>query len=83
MGIFGWITNIFDMTSITDSTSNELLTNDLTDINANEIATVNPANGLPMIEGIGGLDVAGNTFGSDSSISDSWINDSSNSLSNW
>ena len=29
------------------------------------IPVINPANGLPMMDGIGGFDIAGNTFGHD------------------
>ena len=35
--------------------------------NTTNIATINPANGLPMTDGMGSLDVAGNVFGTDSS----------------
>ena len=40
--------------------------------------TINPATGLPMINGIGSVDVAGNTYGSDS-MSDAGLS-SSNSM---
>ena len=35
--------------------------------NTTNIATINPASGLPMTDGMGSLDVAGNVFGTDSS----------------
>jgi len=35
--------------------------------NTTNTATINPASGLPMTDGIGSLDVAGNVFGTDSS----------------
>lgn len=35
-----------------------------------ETATVNPATGLPMVDGIGGVDTAGNPFGMDISQMD-------------
>ena len=59
--------------------------------NTTSITNINPANGLPMIDGIGSVDVAGNVFGTDannalshsdltSSISNDSIFDTS---SNW
>ena len=47
--------------------------------------SINPANGLPMIGGCGGLDIHGNTFGfsdndlfsAHSSLNDSWSSSSS------
>ena len=35
--------------------------------NTPSITTINPASGLPMTDGMGSLDVAGNVFGTDSS----------------
>ena len=35
--------------------------------NTTNTATINPATGLPMTDGMGSLDVAGNVFGTDSS----------------
>lgn len=35
---------------------------------ADNITVINPANGLPMTGGIGGIDVAGNPYGFDSSF---------------
>ena len=35
--------------------------------NTTSSTTINPASGLPMIDGIGSIDVAGNAFGTDSS----------------
>ena len=37
------------------------------DGNTTNTPTINPANGLPMTDGMGSLDVAGNVFGTDSS----------------
>ena len=59
--------------------------------NTTNTTTINPANGLPMTDGMGSLDVAGNVFGTDSSshwessASDSsWDSSSSfDSSSNW
>jgi hypothetical protein len=39
---------------------------------------INPASGLPMLDGIGGIDVAGNTFGNDSSMYEPMIYESNN-----
>ncbi len=33
---------------------------------ATEIPTINPATGLPMVAGEGSIDIAGNTYGTDS-----------------
>ena len=45
--------------------------------NTTNIATINPATGLPMTDGMGSLDVAGNVFGTDSSQWESLASDSS------
>ncbi|MHB1184242.1 MAG: hypothetical protein ACYC4A_06025 [Desulfobulbia bacterium] len=53
--------------------------------------SINPANGNPMVGGIGGLDVAGNPFGTDSShdhmtsstFDDSWLSSSGGNFSDW
>ena len=45
--------------------------------NTTNSPTTNPANGLPMTDGIGSLDVAGNVFGTDSSHWESSASDSS------
>jgi hypothetical protein len=45
--------------------------------NTTNIATINPASGLPMTDGMGSLDVAGNVFGTDSSHWESSASDSS------
>ena len=49
--------------------------------NTTNTHTINPANGLPMIDGIGSLDVAGNVFGTDASITSS-LSDMNLSISN-
>ncbi|GLP94706.1 hypothetical protein [Paraferrimonas sedimenticola] len=64
MGIFNWLSDVFgDSSSATSSV----------DDNA-----INPANGLPMVDGTGGVDVEGNPYGTDSShdLMDSSMNDS-------
>lgn len=58
MGLFDRLTSLFDWPSATHT---------------HELA-INPATGLPMVAGIGSVDVAGNSFGSGSSPhhNDSW-----------
>ena len=57
MDLFDWVS---DFTSFSEGTSFELHESGFD----NDFA-VNLANGLPMIDGIGSLDVAGNPFGCD------------------
>jgi len=68
MSIFNWFTDIFssdsDSISLSDSTFLDISANDIEMSSFND-SCINPASGLPMIDGIGGFDVAGNTFGSD------------------
>lgn len=72
MSIFSWFTDMFS----TVSESSSVTDGDF---------SVNPANGLPMIGGIGGVDVEGNPFGTDfshdhmtsSSLDDSFPTNSS------
>ena len=45
--------------------------------NTTSITTINPASGLPMTDGIGSLDIAGNVFGTDSSHWESLASESS------
>ena len=45
--------------------------------NTTNTPTINPVNGLPMTDGMGSLDVAGNVFGTDSSHWESSASDSS------
>lgn len=47
----------------------------------NDPTTINPANGLPMIDRMGSLDVAGNVFGTNASSTSSH-SDLSSSISN-
>jgi hypothetical protein len=52
MSIFNWFTDMFS----TGSDSPSMTDDDF---------SVNPANGLPMIGGSGGVDIEGNPFGAD------------------
>ena len=45
--------------------------------NTTNTPSINPASGLPMTDGMGSLDVAGNVFGTDSSHWESSASDSS------
>ena len=64
MGLFDWFS---DLTSFSGDAWPAQQGCDF----ANDFA-VNPANGLPMVDGIGSVDVAGNPFGSDFSCETSW-----------
>lgn len=59
MEIFDWFDSVSSLFSF-DSTSACDLSSDW----MNE-TVINPATGLPMINGIGGVDVAGNPYGTD------------------
>ena len=56
----GFWNNIFGMFSIGDEQSGSHIGCD-----------INPGSGLPMVDGCGGVDIAGNTWGTDHSWSDS------------
>lgn len=56
--------NSFESTSYSDGSNENVFDND------SSACQVNPANGLPMVDGCGGIDVAGNPYGTDSS--DDW-----------
>lgn len=49
--------------------------------NTTNTPTINPANGLPMINGIGSVDIAGNVFGTDANNNSSH-SDLTSSISN-
>lgn len=74
MGLFGWISGMFSGGEAAVATHE--VHGDLSN------ADINPASGLPMVDGPGGVDVAGNLYGSDaaseamSSIDDSFSHDS-------
>lgn len=63
MGLFNWFSNLFS----SDSTDTDFGSS----ISSSEGDTViNPASGLPMVGGIGGLDVEGNPYGTDDDLLD-------------
>ncbi len=71
MSIFNWLTDMFS----TGSDSPSMADDDF---------SVNPANGLPMIGGSGGVDIEGNPFGADFShdhMTSSSVDDSCSSSS--
>ena len=56
MGLFSWLGGLFDEGSVGGGS----VTGPVTEENV-----VNPANGFPMIGGMGGVDVEGNPYGTD------------------
>ena len=71
--IFKWLNNFFGTpysTHLDDSEdvcdTSELQCSDIHDY-SHESTEINPANGLPMVGGIGGVDVEGNAYGTSSS----------------
>lgn len=69
MGVFSWFTDMFSSDTETSSIADDsLLSSSNTDLigaNTFDDFAVNPANGLPMVGGMGGVDVEGNPFGTD------------------
>jgi len=61
MSLFGWFSDLFRGSSPSVSHIDSSPT--LSDLDE---TAINPANGLPMIGGMGGLDIEGNTYGTDS-----------------
>ncbi len=61
MSLFGWFSDLFRGTS----PSLGHIDSNPTSTGLDETA-INPANGLPMIGGMGGIDVEGNPYGTDS-----------------
>ena len=61
MSIFSWFAGLFSEESAGMGTGTG------TDPIINEVngSTINPANGLPMVGGEGGVDIEGNPFGTD------------------
>ncbi len=53
MGLFQWL---FSSTSISENSS----------VGMDDDSAINPANGLPMVGGTGGMDIEGNAYGFDS-----------------
>jgi len=58
--------SLFDLVFDTD-TSHDDSSISSTGCDSTQMDAINPANGLPMVGGEGGLDVAGNLYGCDSS----------------
>lgn len=54
MGLFSWLFG--------DDTNESM--------SGSSVSEINPANGFPMIDGIGGVDVVGNPYGADSQFND-------------
>lgn len=91
MSIFSWFTDFFSSdtvsSSIADDISSSAGMNSFGTNSLDEFA-INPANGLPMVGGTGGVDVAGNPYGTDfshdhlrsSGIDDSWSSSSTSSF---
>lgn len=75
MRFFNIISEFFGFGSsdvLGDSVTN-MGANNLTNINNSlDDFTINPATGLPMVNGMGGVDVAGNPYGVDNSHHDSF-----------
>lgn len=69
MGLFGWLGSLFG--GCDDSNSPTSIGGSLGTSGWDEGCSINPANGMPMVGGFGGFDVAGNPYGTDSSHSGS------------
>ena len=67
MKLFGWLDSLFDDA---DSTTNSPL-GACPSMSPMDDHAINPANGLPMIGGIAGIDIEGNPYGTD------WSHDTS------
>lgn len=71
MGKFSWLTDFISynpVPSVGDELSavgNEAFPTAGVESKLHEECAINPANGLPMIEGAGGIDIEGNPFGAD------------------
>jgi len=93
MSIFSWFTDLFSSdtisSSITDDISSSAGIDPFATNSLHEFA-INPANGLPMVGGTGGVDVEGNPYGTDfshdhlssSGIDNSWSSSSTSSFDN-
>lgn len=66
MGLFNWLSGLLQH----DTTEDESMATSVTDP---QICSVNPATGLPMIDGMGSVDVAGNPYGADLHSHDSML----------
>lgn len=75
MGLFSRIGEYFGFGSnkLLDDSVTGMGANNLTDLNnpINDF-TINPATGLPMIDGMGGVDIAGNPYGVDNNNHDTF-----------
>ena len=60
MSIFSWMASLLQQQQV--SASHSIESQEPSD---HDESVINPANGLPMIGGMGGVDVEGNTFGTD------------------
>ncbi|WP_243020053.1 hypothetical protein [Simplicispira sedimenti] len=91
MSIFSWFTDLFSSKSVSSSIADGISSSagiDSFGINSLDDFAINPANGLPMVDGTGGVDVEGNPYGTDfshdhlssSGIDDSWSSSSSSSF---
>ena len=70
MRLFSWFSDLFSDDNISatsiHSIHEPIEDSCLSDTSGINDFSINPANGLPMVGGIGGVDVAGNSFGTDS-----------------
>lgn len=81
MGIVRWITDLFTG-PVYEVTHVELISNTISDAENNvshDEFAVNPATGLPMVDGISSVDAAGNPFGMDLSQDDAFTSGIDNS----
>jgi hypothetical protein len=69
MKLFGWLNSLFDDADTTYFSLNPCESESTLFI---EDSVSNPANGLPMIGGVAGIDVMGNLYGTDSLCDSSW-----------
>jgi len=94
MSVFDWFSDLFSSGSGASSWGDVGVPGSITGqigTNAFDDFAINPANGNPMVGGIGGLDVGGNPFGTDfsndhmmsSAFDDSWSSSSGCGLGEW
>lgn len=82
MGIFNWLSGLFGGGSSGSGVHDTDIGNSTDDMFANSSISeanplwddnaINPANGLPMVGGTGGIDVEGNPYGTDFSHDDTF-----------
>jgi len=69
MGLFNWFSGLFASNTITDSLTNvvdePITAMRIVHVDSMDENAVNPATGLPMVGGTGGVDVLGNHYGVD------------------